>query len=43
MAAPYWALFAQNNSTYLSTLGQRTNLKLRELSPLLIVHNIAIS
>ena len=36
MAAPYWAhLFVRNISKNMSTLGQRTQRKLGELSPFL--------
>ena len=41
MAAPYYWLynFARNISTNISTLGQRTHLKLGELSSIFIVYN----
>ena len=46
---PTWRLhtklynFVRNISTNISTLGQRTHLKLRKLSSLFIVFNITIS
>ena len=36
-------IFARNISTNISTLGQRTHLKLGDLSSLFIVYNITLS